>query len=58
MDIIYKFCMKNNYFGDAEEDLDYMAPYCGPDLDDFTDDKARVYHANGMVVHQFDELVF
>ena len=46
------------YFGDAEEDLDCRAPDCGTDLDDFTDDEARVYHANGMVVHQFDELVF
>ena len=57
--------MKINYFGDAEEDLDCRAPDCGPDLDDFADDEARVYHANGMVyhangmvVHQFDELVF
>ena len=50
--------MKNNYFGDAEEGLNCRAPDCGPDLDVFTDDEARVYHANGMVVHQFDELVF
>ena len=50
--------MKINYFGDAEEDLDCMAPDCGPDLDDFTDHEARVYHANGMFVYQFDDLVF
>ena len=42
------------YFGDAEEDLDCRAPDCGPDLDD----EARVYHANGMVLYQFDDLVF
>ena len=46
------------YFGDAEEDLDCMAPDCGPDLDDFADDEARVYHANGMVAYQFDDLEF
>ena len=46
------------YFGDAEEDLDCRAPNYGTDLDDFTDDEARVYHANGMVLYQFDDLVF
>ena len=50
--------MKINYFGDAEEDLDCRAPDCGPDLDDFRDDGARVYHANGMIVYEFDDLVF
>ena len=46
------------YFGDAKEDLDCRAPDCGTDLDDFTDDEARVYHANDMVVYQFHDLVF
>ena len=46
------------YFRDAEEDLDCRAPDCGPDLDDFRDDEARVYHANGMIVYEFDDLVF
>ena len=50
--------MKNNYFGDAEEDLDCRVPDCGPDLDVFTDDEARVYHTNGMFLYQFDDLVF
>ena len=50
--------MKINYFGDAEEDLDCRAPDCGPDLDDFADDEASVYHANGMVVYQFEDLEF
>jgi len=45
-------------FRDAEEDLDCRAPDCGTDLDDFTDDEARVYHANGMVLYQFNDLVF
>ena len=43
----------------TEEDLDCKAPAdCTLDSGLFKDDEARVYHANGMVVHQFDELVF
>jgi len=33
-----------------EEDLDCRVPDCGPDLDDFTDDEARVYHANDIKI--------
>jgi len=38
-----------------EEDLDCRVPDCGPDLDDFTDDEARVYHANDIKIVSFKE---
>ncbi|KAG2645511.1 hypothetical protein PVAP13_2KG428220 [Panicum virgatum] len=38
-----------------EEDLDCRAPDCCPDLDDFADDEARVYHANDVKIVSFRE---
>ncbi|KAG2627184.1 hypothetical protein PVAP13_3KG228020 [Panicum virgatum] len=38
-----------------EEDLDCRAPDCGPDLDDFADDEARVYYANDVKIVSFRE---